>query len=62
MFTGIISQQATFRGYRQGRKEMLVEAPGLAAKLAAGESVAVNGVCLSLLPPDREGLRFNLSR
>ena len=62
MFTRIISQQATFRGYRQGRKEMLVEAPGLAAKLAAGESVAVNGVCLSLLPPDREGLRFNLSR
>jgi riboflavin synthase len=62
MFTGIISQQGTFRGYRQGRKEMLIEAPGLAPKLAAGESVAVNGVCLSLLASDREGLRFNLSR
>lgn len=62
MFTGIISQQGTFRDYRKGRGEMIVEAPGLAAKLAAGESVAVNGVCLSLLAPDRDGLRFNLSR
>ena len=62
MFTGIITQHETFRGFRQGRKEMLVEAPGFAAKLAAGESVAVNGVCLSLLASDREGLRFNLSR
>jgi riboflavin synthase len=62
MFTGIIFQQATFRGFRKGRGEMLVEAPGLAAKLAAGESVAVNGVCLSLISSDKEGLRFNLSR
>jgi riboflavin synthase len=62
MFTGIISQQGTFRGFRKGRGEMLVEAPGFAAKLAAGESVAVNGVCLSLLALDREGLHFNLSR
>ena len=62
MFTGIITRQGTFRGFRQGRKEMLVEAPGFAAKLAAGESVAVNGVCLSLLASDRDGLRFNLSR
>jgi riboflavin synthase len=62
MFTGIISRQGTFRGFRKGRGEMLVEAPGFADKLAAGESVAVNGVCLSLLASDREGLRFNLSR
>jgi riboflavin synthase len=62
MFTGIISHQGLFRGYRKGRGEMLVEAPGLTAKLAAGESVSVNGVCLSLLAPDRDGLRFNLSR
>jgi riboflavin synthase len=62
MFTGIISHQGLFRGYRKGRGEMVVEAPGIAGKLTAGESVAVNGVCLSLLAPDREGLRFNLSR
>jgi len=62
MFTGIIARQGTFRGFRKSRGEMLVEAPGFAEKLAAGESVAVNGVCLSLLASDREGLRFNLSR
>ena len=62
MFTGIISQQGTFRGYRKGRGEMIVAAPGLAPKLATGESVAVNGVCLSLVASDGDGLRFNLSR
>lgn len=62
MFTGIISHQGLFRGFRKGRLEMVVEAPGLTAKLGAGESLAVNGVCLSLLASDREGLRFNLSR
>jgi riboflavin synthase len=62
MFTGIITRQGTFRGFRKGRGEMLVEAPGFAPKLAAGESVAVNGACLSLLASDKEGLRFNLSR
>jgi len=62
MFTGIITHQGLFRGYRKGRGEMIVEAPGLAAKLATGESLAVNGVCLSLLASDRNSLRFNLSR
>jgi riboflavin synthase len=62
MFTGIIAHQGLFRGFRRGREEMVVEAPGLAAKLATGDSLAVNGVCLSLLAADKEGLRFNLSR
>ena len=62
MFTGIISRQGRFRGYRKGRSEMAVEAPGLADKLATGDSVAVNGVCLTLAGMDREVLRFDLSR
>ena len=62
MFTGIISRQGRFRGYRQGRSEMAVEAPGLADKLATGDSVAVNGVCLTLAGMEREVLRFDLSR
>jgi riboflavin synthase len=62
MFTGIIAHQGLFRGFRMGREEMVVEAPGLAAKLATGDSLAVNGVCLSFLAADRAGLRFNLSR
>ncbi|MGB8959633.1 MAG: riboflavin synthase [Candidatus Aminicenantales bacterium] len=62
MFTGIISRQGRFRGYRQGRSAMAVEAPGLADKLVTGDSVAVNGVCLTLAGMDREVLRFDLSR
>ena len=62
MFTGIVSHQGLFRGYRNGRRELVVEAPGLAAKLAPGDSLAIDGVCLSLLASDRDGLRFNLSR
>ena len=61
MFTGIISHQGIFRGYRKGRSELVLEAPGLAAKLAAGDSLAVNGVCLSLVAADRDGLHFNVS-
>jgi len=62
MFTGIVSHQGLFRGYRKGRSEMAVEAPGLVSKLSPGDSLAVDGVCLSLLGADREGLRFNLSK
>lgn len=61
MFTGIISHQGIFHGYRKGRSELVLEAPGLAAKLAAGDSLAVNGVCLSLVAADRGGLHFNVS-
>lgn len=62
MFTGIISHQGRFRGFRKGRSEIAVEAAGLADKLAAGDSVAVNGVCLTLTGADRDVLRFDLSR
>ena len=61
MFTGIISHQGRFRGFRKGRSEMAVEAAGLAGKLAVGDSVAVNGVCLTLTGGDRGVLRFDLS-
>jgi riboflavin synthase len=62
MFTGIVSHQGRFRGYRKGRSEMAVEAPELASKIAAGDSVAVNGVCLTLVGTDRDALRFDLSQ
>jgi len=62
MFTGIISHQGRFGGYRKGRSEILVEAPGLAAKVAPGDSVAVNGACLTVTGRDQDGLRFDLSR
>jgi riboflavin synthase len=62
MFTGLVTHQGRFRGFRKGRTEMAVEAPGLAAKLPAGASVAVNGVCLTLTGEDRGALAFDLSR
>ena len=61
MFTGIITHQGTFAGYRRGRQELVIEAAGLADKIHPGDSLAVNGVCLSLLGAERGSLRFNLS-
>jgi len=62
MFTGIITDRGTFSGYRKGRRALLVEAPGLAVKLAAGDSLAVDGVCLTVAAKERAGLLFDLSR
>ncbi len=61
MFTGIITHEGLFSGYRRARQELLIEAPGLTGKLGPGDSVSVNGVCLSLLGAEKGELRFNLS-
>jgi len=61
MFTGIISQFGHFKGFRQGKKEITVEAPSLSPKLELGESLAVNGVCLSLVKKQKSLLFFSLS-
>jgi riboflavin synthase len=62
MFTGIITRQGLFSGYRRGRQELVVEAPGLEDKIRPGDSLAVNGVCLSLLSAAKGALHFNLSQ
>jgi riboflavin synthase len=62
MFTGIVTHQGSFAGYRRGRQEMLIEAHGLAGRLAPADSLAVNGVCLTLIGAEKDILRFNLSR
>jgi len=62
MFTGIITHSGFFKGYRQGKKELALEAPDLAAHVAVGESVAVDGVCLSVIRKDARLLFFNLSK
>jgi riboflavin synthase len=62
MFTGIIAHQGRFRGYRRGRSEMTLEAPGLAGKVARGDSVAVNGVCLTLTGQEAAACHFDLSK
>ena len=62
MFTGIIVSTGLFMGYRRGRDEMQLKAADLAPKLEPGASLAVNGVCLSLVSKDKEILAFDLSQ
>ncbi len=45
MFTGIVEAVGTIRNIGAGR--LRFEAPAIAARLAIGDSVAVNGVCLT---------------
>jgi riboflavin synthase len=49
VFTGLVAAKGTVRSLRDGRLE--VETP-LAGELAAGDSIAVNGVCLTAVDPD----------
>jgi riboflavin synthase len=62
MFTGIIRDIGLFKGYRLGKQEMAVEAPSVSSRLEVGESLAVNGVCLSLVRKEKDTLVFNLSQ
>jgi riboflavin synthase len=62
MFTGIIHHTGIFKGYRLGKQELVLEAPELSSRLERGESLAVNGVCLSLVRSERNSLFFNLSK
>ena len=61
MFTGIIKNVGLFKGYRSGKQELAVESPSVAHRLDLGESLSINGVCLSLIKKDRHTLFFNLS-
>ena len=62
MFTGIISHTGIFKEYRIGKQEMVIEAPELAERLEIGDSLAVNGVCLSLTRKEKNTLCFDLSK
>jgi riboflavin synthase len=52
MFTGLVAAKGTVRAVHDGRLE--VETP-LGAHLAAGDSVSVNGVCLTAMEPHVDG-------
>ncbi len=62
MFTGIIHHIGFFKGYRQGKQEMAIEASSFASRLEIGESLAVDGACLSFIRKDKNTLFFNLSQ
>jgi riboflavin synthase len=57
MFTGIVSDVGlvTAVGDHDGRRTISIEAPALADGLATGDSVAVNGVCLTVVDPRSTG-------
>jgi riboflavin synthase len=61
MFTGIITHQGEFQGFQKGRREMCLKVSELGDTLDLGDSLAVNGVCLSLIRKDNDLLYFNLS-
>jgi len=62
MFTGIIQQVGIFKGYGRGKQELILEAPAGFPGLAPGESIAVNGACLSLTRGQGQRLAFDLSQ
>jgi riboflavin synthase len=62
MFTGIINHTGLFKGYRRGKQEIIIEAPSIISQIEIGESLAVNGVCLSLIKKENKALFFDLSQ
>jgi riboflavin synthase len=62
MFTGIIQHLGVFKGYAHGKQELILEAPAGFPALPPGESVAVNGACLSLTRREGQRLVFDLSQ
>lgn len=62
MFTGIIHYLGSVVGYRQNHQILVIKAPDLPGPLRRGESLAVNGVCLSIESHEAEKLSFHLSR
>ena len=61
MFTGIINHLGKFNSYGTAKREIIIEAPTVSTQLSLGDSLAVNGVCLSVLKKNGHLLHFNLS-
>jgi len=61
MFTGLVETLGTVRQLLSAGagRELVVAAP-FAGELTAGESVAVNGACLTVVQRDAESFRFQL--
>lgn len=61
MFTGLIEQQSVvISNIANGlSRRLAIQSPF--AEMAIGESIAVNGVCLTVLPSDEENLVFDIS-
>ena len=64
MFTGIIEQTGTIVSLtdRGGVRRLTVEAPGIAARLREGDSLAISGVCLTALDLDPTYFHADLAK
>jgi riboflavin synthase len=62
MFTGIIHHLGRFKGYRRGKQEIVIDVPPGLSRLEIGESIAVNGACLSLIKKEKGSFSFSLSQ
>jgi riboflavin synthase len=62
MFTGLIEVLGTVRHIEAAGagRNLLITAPGMALELTVGESVAVNGACLTVVEHDDERCRFQV--
>jgi riboflavin synthase len=61
MFTGLISATATLVSLEKGKNPVLTVRVVLAKPPAIGDSVAVDGVCLTVIERKKDLLRFNLA-
>jgi riboflavin synthase len=63
MFTGLVESLGTVRSVRDdgaGGKLLVIEEQSLAPQLSVGESVAVNGTCLTVVDRDQSTFRFQV--
>lgn len=62
MFTGLVEKMASVRSLADNGagRELTVFAPEIAVRVAPGDSVAVNGVCLTVVSRDDEVMRFQV--
>lgn len=59
MFTGIIEDKGKVAGFGEGGATLVISAPGLASTPVGG-SVAINGVCLTVVETTDTGVRFDV--
>jgi riboflavin synthase len=62
MFTGIVEETGEVLSFKRGSEgaQLLVSAAGIGPKTEIGESVAVNGCCLTVARRDCDALTFDL--
>lgn len=62
MFTGLVEKMGTVRALEEkdAGSELTVVAPEIATNVALGESVAINGVCLTVVKHDNDSMQFQV--